>query len=595
MAGYTGPNLAGVPAGTIAAATQATWGFYWWTTEVYSAHGGTSPPNDHLDTSVLYNGLPTIRLDYSPTGAQRELDMNWMSISPGCRVIMYSMVQTDNSTEGRSNTDKAWGARSGIDLMDSNGYNLGAGQTPYKNVVEVSIDGIGSSGSANVPQNLMPAYGGGTTGMASGPNAFSSNQHALPWGNPTWTPQLFDFIVPSGFNTSIIAAWLSATSYTDQGHAWFAPLYFYILQPNDPAFNQPTSYFIGGTQPPPSGGGTISRASAYASGAARGTSTGISIAVTALATPTNGNTLIAVVGNVSGSNPAANVTSINQSGVAWSKIIGNLDAYWNIEVWMGQVTSSSAAKAITINLSAASLGAVANIIEYVGALAVDQTKVNSGDSANPSTGTTNSTTQPNELVIGGIVIQFETLSSPSEGTLLDGALYNSETTVGYIEYFPASTGAQGISVVASGSYYWAGCIATLYSTTPITPIQTNIVNWAITPVTGNLPFTISFSGYLSESSSAPDTSTIVNGETIQIQLMGPGGSTWVNTGITETTGSGSLGTGYFSGTWKLSEPGIYPGAWQFRAYYSGNVSKNMFGCDSKTKKRDLRKVNALLW
>src|SRR5208337_2807622 len=44
--------------------------------------------------------------------------------------------------------------------------------------------------------------------------------------------------------------------------------------------------------------------------------------------------------------------------------------------------------------------------------------------------------------------------------------------------------------------------ASVNVTTPITP--TYFVNWAITPTSGNLPFTISFSGYLSRFSSTPD-------------------------------------------------------------------------------------------
>jgi len=131
------------------------------------------------------------------------------------------------------------------------------------------------------------------------------------------------------------------------------------------------------------------------------------------------------------------------------------------------------------------------------------------------------------------------------------------------------------------------------ATTPITP--TYFVNWAITPISGNLPFTISFSGYLSRYNNTPDTGTIVNGETIQLQVLGPGSSTWINTGITATTGPGTSGNGYFSGTWRLTEPGIYPGPWQFKAYYAGNTTKNLFGCDNNTRKRrDLRKINALI-
>jgi hypothetical protein len=132
---------------------------------------------------------------------------------------------------------------------------------------------------------------------------------------------------------------------------------------------------------------------------------------------------------------------------------------------------------------------------------------------------------------------------------------------------------------------------TVTFTTSITP--TYILNWAVVPVSGNLPFTITFSGYLSRFNNTPDTGTIVNGETIQLQAIVPGGTTWTNTGVTAATGAGSLGQGYFTGTWKLAEPTIYPGAWQFRAYYAGNSVKNFAGCE-RGNKRNLSRVNALI-
>jgi len=171
--------------------------------------------------------------------------------------------------------------------------------------------------------------------------------------------------------------------------------------------------------------------------------------------------------------------------------------------------------------------------------------------------------------------------------------YQSSSGAGYYYYlttysnFPTSTGTLS-------PYPATANMRMTYVTTPITPTQTYIVNWAITPTSGNLPFTISFSGYLSRQSNTPDTGTIVNGETIQIQVLAPGSSTWENTGISETTGAGPSGNGYFSGTWKLAEPGIYPGAWQFMAYYAGNTTKYLFGCVKGGKTRDLSRVNALI-
>jgi hypothetical protein len=140
---------------------------------------------------------------------------------------------------------------------------------------------------------------------------------------------------------------------------------------------------------------------------------------------------------------------------------------------------------------------------------------------------------------------------------------------------------------------WSAWLTWLTNTTPITP--TYILKWAITPIKGTLPFTISFSGYLSRSSSSLDTGSILNGETIQLQYIPPGGTTWTNTAITTPTASDSSGyTGYFSSTFLLAEPWTFPGAWQFRAYYAGNVTKNLFGCDNTHKRRDLRRVNALI-
>jgi hypothetical protein len=162
--------------------------------------------------------------------------------------------------------------------------------------------------------------------------------------------------------------------------------------------------------------------------------------------------------------------------------------------------------------------------------------------------------------------------------------YNSNTySSGFSDPFGAST-AYGVTltIYANGT------------ATPITPTQTYIVNYGVTPTKGSLPFTITFSGYLSRNSNTPDTGTIVNGENIQLQLIAPGGTAWANTGITVTTAPGPSGNGYFTGTWQLAEPTIYPGPWQFKAYYAGSTTKNMFGCDNMHKRRDLRKVNALI-
>lgn len=221
----------------------------------------------------------------------------------------------------------------------------------------------------------------------------------------------------------------------------------------------------------------------------RGTSTGSSISLTLTSTPTYHNLLVAVIGTYNGYT-YADVNSISQGGVTWTKQVEQTWAYYpacvNGEIWVGVVTSLSASKNITVNLSAGggTVGKVADICEYSG-LAIsgylDKTASNFG-SGGTDTGTTATTTQNNELWVGGVCWAGAngTQSTPQNGfTLIDGALYNYNSTA-FLEKIVSSIGAATSGTTRSSSTGgWVGVIATLKAS--ITP-SGNQVSSSIAPL-----------------------------------------------------------------------------------------------------------------
>lgn len=201
-------------------------------------------------------------------------------------------------------------------------------------------------------------------------------------------------------------------------------------------------------------------------GNARGTSATSTISVTMASTPTNGNVLVAIIGISNWYAPLLNVSSINQTGVTWTKQISETESnyYSDIEIWLG-VVSSGASTSITINLSGAPYpGAVADVCEYSGVATtsfLDKTAVNTDSTQYPDTGTTGTTTQATELWIGGCMsVANATQSSPRNGfALLDGAVYSTYMSLAYLEKIVSSTGTAN-SGTTTGIQRWAGCIAT---------------------------------------------------------------------------------------------------------------------------------------
>lgn len=205
----------------------------------------------------------------------------------------------------------------------------------------------------------------------------------------------------------------------------------------------------------------------------RGTSASTPCAATLTLTPVDGNSLILIsyVWKVGGSVASA-ISSIVQTGATWTKQAGpKLDpgTYSEVEIWAA-FGVSGAGKTITVNYAAAVSGAIVDVYEYSGIAPspLDKTANANGTASPTNTGTTATTSQGDELLVGATgAVQTSTItqSAPTNGfTLLDGAVYASGYygCLAYLEKIVAATGTyiSGTTIDTNPAANWAGLIAT---------------------------------------------------------------------------------------------------------------------------------------
>ena len=236
-------------------------------------------------------------------------------------------------------------------------------------------------------------------------------------------------------------------------------------------------------------------------GSYKGTwSSGTTISVALLTAPTNGNVVILTAALRSGSSGQSVISSIAETGVNWSsggagKQVGLLanfasgSHYEDGEIWLGLV-GSGASTSITVTLSAVPNaggysfpGGVVDVCEYSGIATtsfLDKTATSSNagstTTAPSSTGTTATTSQANELLIGESAVMSYSQSSPTNGfALLDGAIpyQGTGTSNAYLEKIVSSTGAYGSGATFTSSF-WVGCIATFEAPTGPPPADFSI-------------------------------------------------------------------------------------------------------------------------
>lgn len=208
-------------------------------------------------------------------------------------------------------------------------------------------------------------------------------------------------------------------------------------------------------------------------------------------TPINGNALIAIIGTRGTSDNR--VSSITQTGATWTRQAQRSNASGvTTEVWAA-FNVSGASTTVTVNL-AASLKASAIIVEYSGLAtsgSLDQTATNSGSSSAPSTGTTATTSQADELWIGGIAnINTSTYSAPTNSftevaeAASGGGASSTRNNAVFLERIVAATGTASTGATLSGTQQWAGVVATF---------RAAATNPSVTSYTNNTDATLNFS------------------------------------------------------------------------------------------------------
>src|SRR5208283_407117 len=195
-------------------------------------------------------------------------------------------------------------------------------------------------------------------------------------------------------------------------------------------------------------------------------SSGLTIPVTIVA-PTNGNTLIAVIGLYSSNNLA--VSGITQTGAIWVKDVSRQTGNGNgdVEIWRASnVQNAGASITIALTGSGALVEAIAEICEYSGLTntnPLDRTGTNTGVSGTPTIGTMVTTSQAKELWIAGIThLGNDTQTNPTNGFNFtdptDGVATNN-MSLAYLEYIASSTSTPSTAVTVSSNFF-AASIAT---------------------------------------------------------------------------------------------------------------------------------------
>ena len=184
-----------------------------------------------------------------------------------------------------------------------------------------------------------------------------------------------------------------------------------------------------------------------------------SIVVTLGANPTNGDVLVAVIGD---SATTGNVSSVTSSGATWQRAtqqaFGTVP-YYETEIWYAYNVTGASAATVTVNFSASTAGGV-TVCEYSGlgtGNPLDQTANSSGNSAAAVTGTTATTTAASEVWVGGLCTGSASSSPLNSFTIVANPSNGTYST--YLEYMASATGTANSGATIT-SAHWSGCIAT---------------------------------------------------------------------------------------------------------------------------------------
>lgn len=184
--------------------------------------------------------------------------------------------------------------------------------------------------------------------------------------------------------------------------------------------------------------------------------------------------LVAVIG-LTDSGGAAEVTSIVQIGATWQPAIQGGDGNNRSEVWWSG-DAAGASQLITIN-TVADQNETGIVAEYAGIIeqsgtALDQVASAAGNSATADSGSTPTTTDPDEIWVSGLAVRGgSAVSAPTSGFIIDasdatgaGGTDVSETLLSLVV---AAVGiAQVQATIDGGAADFGGAIATFFVQPP---------------------------------------------------------------------------------------------------------------------------------
>ena len=220
--------------------------------------------------------------------------------------------------------------------------------------------------------------------------------------------------------------------------------------------------------------------------------------------PASGNTLIAVIATRSATTSAVSDITNSGSALNWQRAAQSTtsSSTTTTEIWYAPVIAG-AGTTLTIGLSG-TIFAAAVVGEYSGvlnggALDVFSGNSNSSNSTAASTGTTASTTQANELWIGGIGARnstytltsltnsFSNITSTASGSGTAG----SNAKVFALEKIVTSIGTAASGGTISSSSRWSGAIATFKAASALNLVLAGsaAANYTLTGATGTVQVT----------------------------------------------------------------------------------------------------------
>jgi hypothetical protein len=206
--------------------------------------------------------------------------------------------------------------------------------------------------------------------------------------------------------------------------------------------------------------------------AVAGASAATTLTVTLGSAPTNGNTLIAVITAAGQYEVTGQVSGISETGATWTKAVAQgSQGACDTEIWYANNVSGAST---TITITQAASGYMSAVVAEYSGLAtsgvLDKTasNYNSGSSTG-DTGTTATTSQANELWIGGIGYDSyatSQLSSPTNGFTVvnwangSGSWWLGEVSTNFLAHNATATGTADSSGAIGAAASWDGVMAT---------------------------------------------------------------------------------------------------------------------------------------